>query len=114
MAPLPFALSVGSLLCLIYLLQHLWAHLDHRAADNDDGKPKPGGNRDRLLEEEAPGEDADHGKDRNINPEEPGKVPLHRIDHHTVAAEHDEAGNDEPEHAAVQPLSDHRVPTHLE
>ena len=52
------------------------ARLNHRSAGDDEGEPQPGRAGNRFLEHETPRQNAHYGKDGDIDPQEPGEVPI--------------------------------------
>src|SRR5438132_1676153 len=56
------------------------AEVDDQAAGENDHQTYPGRLRDRLLEQDAAGEDADHGEETYVRPEEPREIQSERVD----------------------------------
>jgi len=87
--------------------------LDDQSAGDDDGQTNPGGHRDFFLEDEMAEEDADHGKDRDIDPEKLGEIPFNLVDDDPVSAEQEEASDHKGRALHAQTLADKRVATRL-
>jgi hypothetical protein len=77
------------------------AKLDDQAAGNDDGEAEPGGRRHVLMQNKPAAQNAGQRKERHIDANEPGEIPLHRIDQQTVTCQRG-ATAENPKPAAAQ------------
>ena len=90
------------------------SELNNQAANNNEHESKPGGKRDVLLEHEAAAQDADQRKERDIDAQQPGKVPFDHVDDQAIAPQRQAACRDERKAAPSQPRANDGIPTHLQ
>src|SRR5712691_5807619 len=88
--------------------------LDHETSGDHEGQPEPRRGRYALPEDEAATEHADRREDADVHAEQLSEFPGHEIDEDPIAAEHDDAGDDEEATASVQSPTDGGVSPDLQ